>query len=432
MTFRTDITMFDRIASSFAAREGRRRVTAGSKPISVAAGRLACLDAYRGFVILMMIWVNYLASMPGIPRWLRHAGPHDDGFTFPDLVFPGFLLMVGMSIPLALRSHITHDVKPALGKIARRTLGLVAAGIMLVNEYRYAAEFAVLPKDVYYFLFYVAVILLWKDGRTSNLRIWLGALLLVALMLGFRGAIDADFSTGRLGHSWWGILGMIGWTYACCSLVYLAVQGGSTALMGVFAFMIALYMGGERGALDFLPHWFDGPIGIGQMFGSIAANVLAGTLVGNLFVETDQPPRQHMRRAMFIFVFALGVIVAGLLLRPYHPINKIQATETFTLICTGINLLAFLAFYVLMDVMRWRAWAAFLIPAGTNALFAYIVPDLWNYAMSLTGLHSAWSMVAWPCLEQGGTGGIVNAALVALLMLWLTAVANRIGLRLKL
>jgi len=423
-----------RIASALAAMKRKRPALAGGSVASGDAGRLACLDAYRGFVALAMIWVNYLASMPGIPAWLRHAGPHDDGFTFPDLVFPGFLFMVGMSIPLALRRHMAQAITPVLGRIARRMLGLLVAGVMLVNEYRYDGSAALLAHDVYYTLFYVAVILLWTDSLKSPLRSWAGAALMVALALAFRGKIDADFREAHLGHSWWGILGLIGWTYACCSVVYLAVQGSSTALTGVFAFMIVLYMGDQRGALDFLPHWLDGPIGVGQMFGSISANVLAGTLVGNLFVTADNADggaRQHARRVRIMALFALGLVLAGLLLRPYHPINKIQATETFTLVCTGINLFGFLGFYVLMEVMRWRSWATFLLPAGGNALFAYIVPDLWDQLMHVTGLQYLWSSIAWPCLELGGISGIANAAVVALAMLWLTAAASRFGLRLK-
>ena len=31
------------------------------------AERLVSLDAFRGFVVLLMIWVNYIAEMPGLP-----------------------------------------------------------------------------------------------------------------------------------------------------------------------------------------------------------------------------------------------------------------------------------------------------------------------------------------------------------------------------
>ncbi|MBV5325846.1 MAG: hypothetical protein J0626_11635, partial [Rhodospirillaceae bacterium] len=61
---------------------------------------------------------------------------------------------------------------------------------------------------------------------------------------------------------------------------------------------------------------------------------------------------------------ALGLLAAGLLLRPYHGINKIQATEAYTLVCAGLILLLFVVFYVLIDILQWRRWCVWLLPAG--------------------------------------------------------------------
>src|SRR5690349_15762012 len=97
--------------------------------------RLYSLDAYRGFVILMMILVDYLGGMANIPVWLEHAKASEDTFTVPDLVFPGFLLMVGMAIPLALGRKLEQGASagPLVRKMFWRALGLIAAGVMMVN-----------------------------------------------------------------------------------------------------------------------------------------------------------------------------------------------------------------------------------------------------------------------------------------------------------
>ncbi len=84
-----------------------------AQPAIANSERLISLDAFRGFVILSMIWVNYLAGMPGIPYWLEHTSAHADGITLPDLVFPGFLFIVGIAIPLALhRAHAATTRAP--------------------------------------------------------------------------------------------------------------------------------------------------------------------------------------------------------------------------------------------------------------------------------------------------------------------------------
>ena len=133
-------------------------------PATAATERLISLDAFRGCVIIAMIWVNYLAGMPGIPWWLEHAGPRADGITLPDLVFPGFLFMVGMAIPLAMQRHCGHVTPALLGRLLWRSASLMLAGVVLANAYRYDAQAALLPRAPYFLLFYVAMLLLWRQG----------------------------------------------------------------------------------------------------------------------------------------------------------------------------------------------------------------------------------------------------------------------------
>jgi len=54
--------------------------------------RLESLDAFRGLVILAMIFVNYLAGIAELPLWTQHMPAAADGYTVVDLVFPGFLI----------------------------------------------------------------------------------------------------------------------------------------------------------------------------------------------------------------------------------------------------------------------------------------------------------------------------------------------------
>ncbi|MEG2032631.1 MAG: DUF5009 domain-containing protein, partial [Janthinobacterium sp.] len=375
--------------------------------------RLTSLDAFRGCVILAMIWVNYIAGMPGIAWWLEHAGPRADGITVPDLVFPGFLFMLGMAIPLALQRHCGHVTPALLGRLLWRSASLMLAGVVLANAYRYDAQAALLPRAPYFLLFYVAMMLLWRQGAGQR-ELAMGGALMLFLLATFRGELNSEFSSTWLQPSWWGILGMIGWAYLLCSLLYLACGGNGTALMGVFSLLIVLYMGGTAGSLDFLPAGIRAVVNVPQVLGSTAANVLAGTLVGRLFLRGAA--LGHGQRIGFMAWFALGLLAAGLLLRPYHHINKIAATEAYTLVSSAIILALFLVFYIVIDVWRWRAWAVLLLPAGTNALFAYIVPDLWEQLAAVLHLPRFW----WPYLATGGAAGLWNAAAVTALMMVLT------------
>src|ERR1041384_6447509 len=112
-------------------------MVAESKTPAPSSPRFASVDALRGFVMFMMIFVNDLAGAPTdiVPAWMRHFHGKS-GMTFVDLVFPAFLFIVGMSIPLALGSRLQkgEPLPRLLLHIATRTLALLLIGIMMVNE----------------------------------------------------------------------------------------------------------------------------------------------------------------------------------------------------------------------------------------------------------------------------------------------------------
>src|SRR5215475_8427844 len=109
--------------------------TAATAPL-----RVTSVDALRGFVMFMMIFVNDLAGAGKVvPNWMvhfsdRHRG--GSGMTFVDLVFPAFLFIVGISIPFALGTRLAKNepVWKILGHVAIRTISLLFIGILMVHE----------------------------------------------------------------------------------------------------------------------------------------------------------------------------------------------------------------------------------------------------------------------------------------------------------
>src|SRR5262245_29114973 len=69
-------------------------------------GRFVSLDVFRGLVIAVMTFVNYLSPVKNIPAWAKHKPEALEGYTFVDVVFPAFLFMVGMAIPFALQRRL--------------------------------------------------------------------------------------------------------------------------------------------------------------------------------------------------------------------------------------------------------------------------------------------------------------------------------------
>src|SRR5208337_950768 len=104
------------------------------------APRIHSIDALRGFVMFMMIFVNDLAGAGKVvPDWMVHFSDRHhggSGMTFVDLVFPAFLFLVGMSVPFALGPRLARG-EPAwktFGHVIVRTLSLFLIGILMVHE----------------------------------------------------------------------------------------------------------------------------------------------------------------------------------------------------------------------------------------------------------------------------------------------------------
>src|SRR5689334_24674550 len=127
--------------------------------------RILSIDTFRGITILVMIFVNELAGVRDIPAWMKHMPRDADAMSFVDVVFPGFLFIVGMSIPFAINQRLKKGASfiQLQQHILFRTLGLLALGFFMVNaEGGYDAKAMGMSINLWSILFFAAVILIWK------------------------------------------------------------------------------------------------------------------------------------------------------------------------------------------------------------------------------------------------------------------------------
>ena len=397
------------------------------------ATRLRSLDVFRGFVILSMLFVNLLSDMPHAPRVLLHAAREEDTCTYADLVFPGFLFVVGIAIPLSLRWVLdTGGVSRALVRLSTRALSLLVAGVVLEFHGDLDATNTGLSERTWMLLFYAALMLAWQtyrpDSRLRGLR-YVGLLGIAFLVAIFRGPDGGDGRPTLLAPQWWGILGLIGWAYLECSVVYLCARGRDLWLWVAFVLMLALYEVDSYGGLGFVPPWVFEFVGLGPVFGSTAANAMAGVIVGNLFVHHDS--LEPGARVRLMGLFALGLFAAGWLLRPLHGIHKIGATESYALVASGLCCAAFALFYALIDLRGQARGVALLGQLGQNALLAYIMPGLFACVLEALGLYGSFARVAYPFYESAAPLACLNALAAALFFSGLTVLLGRTGLTLR-
>jgi predicted acyltransferase len=94
------------------------------------APRLASIDCFRGFAVLVMVLASYFFGTEDLPAWLRHAP--DGRLTAVDLGAPLFIIAIGLTFGGALRRRWARDgAARALWHFMRRTLLLFAIGLVM-------------------------------------------------------------------------------------------------------------------------------------------------------------------------------------------------------------------------------------------------------------------------------------------------------------
>jgi heparan-alpha-glucosaminide N-acetyltransferase len=389
--------------------------------------RVASIDIFRGLTVLVMIFVNDLGSVHGLPWWTYHAQANQDVMTYVDMVFPFFLFIVGMSMPLAITRRLKKD--PSMTSlwlhVLSRSAGLVVLGLILANAEKGDPVRMGLNPNVWALLGLAGAVLFWlapSSGRRSGVFRWLrfaGLVLLVLTLALFRRSTGDDHGAW-IDSSYPEILGFIGYTYLAVAILYIPSRRwlwAPLAWMVSLTALCALLIAHHARLHVPLYLW---PFNSGAM----ASITMAGVVTSSIFFGAHrwQSLAQRMRLA---FGFAAAMLVSGWLLTPLG-ISKIRATPTWCLYSSGAAVLSFMLLYWVCDVKQKRAWARLVRPAGENTLLTYLLPDFYFFLTALAG---------FTFIDQhfsSGALGVARAAVFTLVMLAFSGLLTRAHIRLQL
>lgn len=386
--------------------------------------RIKSIDAFRAITMLLMIFVNDFWTLSGIPKWLEHATATEDFIGFSDLIFPAFLFIVGLSIPLAVaaRRNKGFSNRHIATHIVFRALALLVMGFFLVNYSNITPELMPISKAFWTSLMVISFFLVWMDYQylgkiTPNVQRTLqlaGLLLLLGLALVYRSGSEAAIAYIQI--RWWGILGLIGWSYLLNSLIFLFV--GHRLLFVAFLFLVFHLLHLQ----EFIPLGEGRPIRLiisASNYSCVSAGVLAGVLLNKF--------RSSPKKLLVVF-FVLGVVflLYGMELRPFWGgFSKIRATPSWTLVSIGVAYLTFFIIYILVDVLNWDAWTRPIKSAGAQTLTCYVLPYL------IYQILVFFDLIDLPNPLRIGGIGLLKAFLFSLAIIGLAAVLNRYRIRLK-
>ena len=194
---------------------------------SLTPQRVAAVDVFRALTMFLMLFVNDIPGLKNVPHWLMHARMDEDMMGFSDTIFPAFLFCMGMSVSFAIQNRYKKgdNTLQVVAHIFWRTVALIAMGLFSLNSGGIEGG---LSHQWFSILMVIGFFLTWgvypkAEGTKKTLFTAMktaGVLLLAFLV------IYKDMNGKPFQISWWGILGLIGWTYACR---HLSVHPGKPA-----------------------------------------------------------------------------------------------------------------------------------------------------------------------------------------------------------
>jgi predicted acyltransferase len=392
--------------------------------------RIASIDIFRGLTMAVMIFVNELADVRGLPWWTYHAKANWNAMTYVDMVYPFFLFIVGLAIPLAIRARLKKNPSiPALcWHVLLRSASLIVLGLILANADKVDSARTGLSGSAWGLIALAGGVLFWNVYPDSKryaalfrvLRV-LGLVLLVAMYAIFSRTTDTG-QAGWIDGSYPEILGLIGYTYLSVAALYLLTRRWLWAPLGWFVALVSLCAVSTVHWLNFpntLPLYF-WPLGNG----SWCCMTMAGVVTSAIFLG-DHRWRTARRKMLVALAFAVPVLAAGWLLTPLG-ISKIRATPTWCLYSIGAAVLSFTLLYWICDVKKRTAWAFIVRSAGANTLLTYLLPDFYDFLITLTGFlyFETHFHIGWP--------GVVKSIVFTFCILGVSALLTRCRLRMQL
>ena len=304
----------------------------GSAPVQP---RLVSLDVLRGLTVAGMVLVNNPGTWSAIYAPLRHAAWH--GWTPTDMVFPFFVFIVGVAIPMALGPRLDRAGRGgALERVVRRSAIIFGLGLFLqaLPSFNWATLRipGVLQRIALCYLA-AGVLFLVTSWRTQ-------AVVTAGLLLGY-----------------WAVM------------ILVPVPGYGAGDLSP-AGNLAAYV--DRAILGEAHMWrvsrvYD-PEGILSTLPAIATALL-GVLTGQWLRRQPTTGATAARLAL------AGVLLSavGLIWGAWFPVNKSLWTSSYVVLMGGLALISLALCYWLIEVHGHRHWAVPFVVFGVNALALYFL-----------------------------------------------------------
>lgn len=391
---------------------------------SVTKHRIASIDIFRALTMYLMLFVNDIPGLKDVPHWLMHAGMHEDMLGFSDTIFPAFLFCMGLSVPFAIQTRYRKgdSTWQVIQHIGIRTIALLVMGLFTLNC---GGVTGGLSYGWFSLLMVTGFFLVWAvypKAEGGKKYLFIGMKIIGIALLAYL-AIQKGIHGKPFHIGWWGILGLIGWTYVSCAMFYLLTRDSLPKVFMAWLFSIGLCIVSHTELIpkDCFLHYILLP----AIPGGWTHNALGMSgVLSALLMQRYAKPEKCGVFTLLLCLLGMTMLVCALCSHPHWIISKILATPTWLFYCLALffPLLAF--FYWLTDVKGKGNWFSLLKPAGTATLTCYIVPYVWYALVRMLHIH-------FPAFLGVGMLGLVKSLLFSLIIVQLTGLLVKANIKLK-
>ena len=342
-----------------------------SNPTSAAlsVNRVASVDVYRGFVMLLMMGVilsfsTVSQSLPGNAFWsflhLQQSHVEWTWLALHDMIQPSFTFLVGAVLPYSIASRKSKGASVAnlMGHTIKRSLILIFLGVLLRSMNSTQTNFTFEDTLSQIGLGYTFLVLLGLYSQRVQvfslivilITYWLAFALYPLPGPGFDYAaagVTSDWNhnlTGFAAH--WNKNTNIAWAF---DNWFLNLFPRKTPFTN---------NGGGYSTLSFIPT-------LGTM--------ILGLLAGNALHSS----KSSKEKLNFFIKMGLLLLIVGIVLQltGINPIVKRIWTPAWTIFSGGICFLFLAFFYSMVDMTGKKRWSYFLMVIGANSIAAYVMAD---------------------------------------------------------
>ena len=312
-----------------------------------SSNRLIFLDVFRGLTVVGMVLVNNPGSWAHIYWPLEHA--EWNGWTPTDLIFPFFLFIVGVAIPLGLGKRVERGdkFKALFLKILYRSAVIFLLGEFLAGFPYFHFSTIRIPgvlQRIAVCYFFAALIFIRTRPRTQ-------AIIALALLIVYFIVMK---------HVHWN-----------------GYYVGDLSKEGSLASII------DRKVLG--PHiWKQGivydPEGLLSTMGALATT-LFGVLTGHLIRGKDRTP---IEKVAHMFIAGAVCVAVGWAWNAWFPINKALWTSSYVFFTAGLALQFLALCYWLIDIKGYKWWTKPFVIFGVNAIVLFVGTGVMARLLAMT------------------------------------------------